>query len=76
MSKDKKNLDPTILDAMARDNDLSAAIKVALAVLGVGIAAGATLVVGMDQIMKRIFVSESWPKHEWSNDDWAGEDLE
>ena len=75
MSK-KKNLDPIFLDPKAVDNGLGAALKVALAVLGVGVVAGTTLVVGMDQIMKRIFVNESWPNTEWENDDWAGEDLE
>ena len=76
MGKKRNSIDPAILGAMTKDNGLAAAVKVALAVLGVGVAAGATLVVGMDQIMKRIFVSESWPSKEWSNDDWAGEDLE
>ena len=76
MSKKRKELDPVILESFAKDNGLGAAIKVALAVLGIGVAAGATLVVGMDQIMKRIFVSDSWPQKEWSNNEWAQEDLE
>lgn len=54
----------------------SDAVKIAFAILGVGIAAGTCLVVGMDQLMKRIFVSDSWPEEEWSNNDWAEEDLE
>ncbi len=54
----------------------SAAAKVAMAVLGVGLVAGATVVIGMDQIMKKIFVNDDWPDEEWSGDDWAEEDLE
>ncbi|MBQ7246171.1 MAG: hypothetical protein IJS33_04560 [Firmicutes bacterium] len=54
----------------------SDAVKVAFAILGVGVAMGTALVVSMNQIMKRIFVSDSWPEEEWSNNDWAGEDLE
>jgi len=50
--------------------------KVTFAILGIGIAMGTALVIGMDQLMKRIFVSDSWPEEEWSNNDWAGEDLE
>ncbi len=76
MSKKRKELDPILIDAMSKGNSAGDAIKVALAILGVGVAAGATLVVGMDQIMKRIFVNDSWPTKEWEDDDWAGEDLE
>ncbi len=76
MSKKRKDLDPAILEAIANDKSMGAAIKVALAVIGIGVAAGATLVVGMDQIMKRIFVSDSWPDKEWSNNEWAQEELE
>ncbi|MBP3815984.1 MAG: hypothetical protein J6H21_03865 [Firmicutes bacterium] len=76
MSKRKENLDPAILNMVTKDNGLGSAMKVALAILGIGVAAGATLVVGMDQIMKRIFVSESWPSKEWGENDWAEEDLE
>ena len=54
----------------------SDAVKVAFAILGVGVALGTALVISMDQLMKRIFVSDSWPEEEWSNNDWAGEDLE
>lgn len=50
--------------------------KVAFAILGIGVTCGMALVVGMDQLMKRIFVSDAWPEEEWSNNDWAGEDLE
>ncbi len=56
--------------------DTTSAIKAACAIVAVGIVAGATLVVGMDHIMKRIFVGEDWPAEEWSNDDWAEEELE
>ncbi len=59
-----------------RRNGTSAAAKAALAILGVGFVAGTTLVIGMDRIMKKIFVNEDWPDEEWSNDDWAEEDLE
>ena len=76
MSKKRKELDPILIDAMSKGNSAGDAIKVALAILGVGVAAGATLVVGMDQIMKRIFVNDSWPTKEWEDDDWAGEELE
>ena len=59
-----------------RDNGLSMALKTAMAITGVGIVAGATLVIGMDQIMKRIFVSDSWPETRLEDNDWAGEELE
>jgi len=59
-----------------RDNSFEAAVKVALAIVGVGVVAGTTLVVGMDRIMRRIFVNESWPDAELTEDDWAGEELE
>ncbi|MDD6042967.1 MAG: hypothetical protein PUB87_04340 [Eubacteriaceae bacterium] len=54
----------------------SAAAKAALAILGVGFVAGTTLVVGLDRVMKKIFVDEKWPDEEWSSDDWAEEDLD
>lgn len=53
-----------------------AAAKAALAILGVGFVAGTTLVVGLDRVMKKIFVDEKWPDEEWSSDDWAEEDLD
>ena len=59
-----------------RDNGLGEAIKVAAAIVGIGVAAGATLVVGLDKLMKRIFVSDTWPQEDLSDNDWAGEDLE
>lgn len=54
----------------------SKAAKVALTTIGISLAAGTALVVGMDRVMKKIFVNEDWPDEEWSSDDWAGEDLE
>jgi hypothetical protein len=70
-----KKLEPNKADLGRRDGT-SAAAKAALAILGVGFVAGTTLVVGMDRIMKKIFVNEDWPDEEWSSDDWAEEDLE
>ena len=52
------------------------ALKTSLVVLGFGAAAGATIVVGLDRVMKKIFVNEDWPAEEWSNDDWAEEELD
>ena len=52
------------------------AAKIALAIMGVGIVTGVTVVVGLHGIMKKIFVNENWPDEEWSNDDWAEEELE
>ena len=75
MSK-KKDLDPVLIEGFGKDNGFGSALKIALAVVGVGVAAGATLVVGLDQIMKRLFVRDSWSGSEWEKDDWAGEDLE
>jgi hypothetical protein len=54
----------------------SQALKVLLALLGMGLVAGTALVVTLDRIMKKIFVNEDWPKEEWVDDDWADEDLE
>ena len=59
-----------------RNQGPSTAAKAALAILGVGFVAGTTLVIGMDRIMKKIFVNEDWPDEEWSTDDWAEEDLD
>ena len=59
-----------------RCNGASKAVKVGLAILGVGLVTGTTLVIGMDRVMKKIFVNEEWPEEEWANDDWAEEDLE
>ncbi|MDY6037664.1 MAG: hypothetical protein SPI74_01490 [Eubacterium sp.] len=53
-----------------------AAVKTGLAIIGVGVVAGTTLVIGLDHIMKKIFVNEDWPAEEWSNDDWAEEELD
>ena len=54
----------------------SAAAKAALGILGVGMVAGTALVVGVDRVMKKIFVNEDWPEEEWSADDYAEEDLD
>jgi len=59
-----------------RDNGMSAAMKAAMTIVGVGLVTGTTLVIGMDQIMKRLFVNDEWPESEWSSDDWAEEELE
>lgn len=55
---------------------ISTAGKVGLAVLGVGIVTGTTLVIGIDRIMKKIFVNEDWPDEEWADDDWYGEEID
>ncbi|MGN0708711.1 MAG: hypothetical protein ACI4LM_00555 [Anaerovoracaceae bacterium] len=55
---------------------MSEAAKIALTIAGIGVVTGVTLVVGIDRIMKNIFVHENWPDEEWSSDDWAGEDLD
>ena len=55
---------------------INEAIKMAMAIVGVGVVAGATLVIGMNQIMKKIFVNDSWPEVDWTKDDWAQEELE
>ncbi len=74
MSKGKINP----VDIMVDGDNLSvtSAAKIAAYIVGIGIVAGTTLVIGMDRLMKKIFVGEEWPREEWSNDDWAGEDLE
>ncbi len=59
-----------------KGQNTSAAVKVALAILGVGVMAGTTLVIVMDRVMKKIFVNEDWPEDDWSSDGWADEDLE
>ena len=66
MGKCKDNkLQPNKADK-GRNQGPSTAAKAALAILGVG----------MDRIMKKIFVNEDWPDEEWSTDDWAEEDLD
>ncbi len=55
---------------------IGTALKVGLTIVGIGVAAGTALVVGMDQVMKKVFVKEEWPKQEWADDEWAEEDLE
>jgi len=49
----------------------STALKAAAAIIGIGLAAGFALVIGVNKIMKDLFVNE-----EWSSDDWADEDLD
>lgn len=72
----KKNCkpDPNLGDK-GRRTGTSKAAKAAFGILGVGFIAGTALVIGMDRIMKKIFVNEDWPDEEWSSDDWAEEDL-
>lgn len=72
----KAGKDSVNLTEYGRDIGAATATKVAIAILGIGIVTGTALVIAMDQIMKRIFVSDSWPEEEWSNNEWAGEDLE
>ncbi len=62
----RKAEQPTVQDAL----------KAAGAIVGIGMVAGITLVLGMNKIMKEIFVNDDWPDEEWSSDDWAGEDLD
>ena len=61
---------------MTRESGMPAALKAAMAIIGVGLVTGTTLVIGLDQIMKRLFVNDEWPESEWSSDDWAEEELE
>ena len=65
-------------DLIIDDRNISTAtaVKAACAIVGIGVVAGTTLVIGMDRLMRKIFVGEDWPAEEWSNDDWAEEDLE
>lgn len=65
-----------LMSKVKKNENNHTAVKVVLAVVGIGLIAGTTLVLGMDRIMKTIFVNEDWPAEEWSNDDWAEEDLE
>ena len=62
--------------AKKNNNNASAAAKAALGILGIGMVAGTALVVGMDRVMKSIFVNEDWPEEEWSSDDYAEEELD
>ena len=54
----------------------SKAAKAALAILGIGFVAGTTVVVGMDRIMKKIFINEDWPDEEWAGEDLSEEDID
>lgn len=71
----KAKLQPNKADT-GRKNGASAAAKAALGILGIGMVAGTALVVGMDRVMKKIFVNEDWPEEEWSSDDYAEEELD
>lgn len=62
--------------ALERDLKISDALKVAGVIVGVGLAAGTALVLGLNKLMKDVFVSEDWPDEEWSSDDWADEELD
>ena len=56
-----------LMSKVKKNKNNHTAVKVALAVVGIGLIAGTTLVLGMDRIMKTIFVNEDWPAEEWSN---------
>ncbi|MGN0732641.1 MAG: hypothetical protein ACI4LC_00520 [Emergencia sp.] len=75
-SKDRLEEPKKTGNEKAKTTGTSAAAKAALAILGVGFVAGTTLVVGLDRVMKKVFVDEKWPDEEWSADDWAEEDLD
>lgn len=59
-----------------RRQGLSTASKVALVVIGASFLVGTATVIGLDQIVKRVFVNDEWPDEEWSSDDWADEELD
>lgn len=59
-----------------RKNGMSKAAKVSLAIIGIGFVTGTTIVIGIDKIMKKIFINEEWPDEDWTNDDWAGEEID
>lgn len=68
----------TVLNSNKADkgrNRMSKTAKISLAIIGVGFIAGTTVVIGMEKIMKKIFINEDWPEEEWSNDNWTDEDL-
>ncbi|MBQ1407722.1 MAG: hypothetical protein IIY88_06270 [Eubacterium sp.] len=78
-SKRERELEEKVREletALAKESPASAALKAAVVIIGVGVVTGITLVIGMNKIMKDIFVNEEWPGEEWSSDDWAGEDLD
>ena len=54
----------------------SAAAKIALAAIGISVVAGTAIIVGVDRVIKKIFVNEELPDEEWSSDDWADEELD
>ena len=55
---------------------MSTASKIALTVISASFVVGVATVIGLDQIVRRIFVNDVWPDEEWSSDDWADEDLD
>ena len=55
---------------------MSTASKIALTVIGASFVVGVATVIGLDQIVRRVFVNDVWPDEEWSSDDWADEDLD
>ncbi|HKM28187.1 MAG TPA: hypothetical protein VJY37_00730 [Anaerovoracaceae bacterium] len=59
-----------------RKGGMSKAAKASLAIIGIGFVAGTTIVIGVDRIMKKIFINEEWPDEDWTNDDWAGEEID
>ncbi|MDD5923059.1 MAG: hypothetical protein PUC44_07815, partial [Eubacteriales bacterium] len=71
-----KKIKKAAAELAAEEPTVGAAVKTAAVIVGVGLVAGVTLVLGMNQIMKSIFVHEEWPEEEWSSDDWAEEDLD
>lgn len=49
--------------------------KIALAILGVGFVTGTTVVLGMNHLMKKIFVNEEWPEEEWTTEGINEDDI-
>ena len=67
---------PFLKKSKTRNVTSSKAFKVSMILLGVGLVAGTSLVITMNQLIKKIFVDEDWPEEEWSDNDWADEELE
>lgn len=59
----------------AKKNNSKKAGKIALAILGVGFVTGTTVVVGMNHLMKKIFVNEEWPQDEWTTEGINEDDI-
>ncbi len=62
--------------AKPQKKGMSTASKIALTVIGASFVVGVATVIGLDQIVRRVFVNDVWPDEEWSSDDWADEDLD